>query len=425
MNNLAKTSVAALLPILLIAKDTLPLGERFILRGIAQGLCLALGLLWLLTNGSRLSVRRYWVIGVYFVILTLSAGVSALFGYVLLQVLSLFAVVVFAIAVSAEDGFPSRATDVLAGWAFVLYGLASLVSVLGYAKGWGWMYMFEGSGVRRFSGVFGMPAMLAAGAGVAAGLAMFGQRVIARIPIVLRALVAGAGVVCLFLTGSRTFWVAWVVAASATLFVYVRSRARVALVISGALALVGASLTVVDIDFSERQVQQAVRVESLHNLTGRLALWKDAIDAVEERPILGYGFSAGGLVLSGSRSLARANGKFEEELFGGQRRLGKSHNGYIQALIDSGVLGALLYAAVVFGALYRVTVHDKQRRLRGEYFVLVFLAVANLGESVILGGAVFHSVLFWVLAAGSMALRRNGIEQDKPGGRGAVRWMAR
>ena len=87
------------------------------------------------------------------------------------------------------------------------------------------------------------------------------------------------------------------------------------------------------------------------------------------------------------------------------------HNGYLQALLDSGAIGAALYVAVILSALGCFLFYDRDKRYASEFYGLLFLAIANLGETVIFGAAVLHGVWFWYLSvlALTLALARPSI----------------
>ena len=58
-------------------------------------------------------------------------------------------------------------------------------------------------------------------------------------------------------------------------------------------------------------------------------------------------------------------------------------------------------------AFWRMMIRDRQRKYGAEMFSLVFLAVSNMGESVIFTAATFPSIFFWYTAILALSLRRN------------------
>src|SRR5215510_12090303 len=85
----------ALLIAALIVKDTVPLGDQFILRGVSQGLALVFGLTWLFTQGPTGLYRKYALLPLYLLTLLFTILASREPMEVFFQVISLAAVVVF------------------------------------------------------------------------------------------------------------------------------------------------------------------------------------------------------------------------------------------------------------------------------------------------------------------------------------------
>jgi hypothetical protein len=90
--------VLAILALAMIAKDASYLGDPYIMRGTAQGLCLIVGGSWLLTNLSPMLLKRYWPLFGYMIALFLSIIGTRDPVYVAFQVISLVAVIVLFIA---------------------------------------------------------------------------------------------------------------------------------------------------------------------------------------------------------------------------------------------------------------------------------------------------------------------------------------
>lgn len=83
--------------------------------------------------------------------------------------------------------------------------------------------------------------------------------------------------------------------------------------------------------------------ENIRTLTGRLELWADFLDAVRERPLLGYGFASGekGIVVLG-RDITNW-----------------THNSIVSVLVNTGIVGLLLFVGgfwVIGYTLYRADV---------------------------------------------------------------------
>jgi hypothetical protein len=81
------------------------------------------------------------------------------------------------------------------------------------------------------------------------------------------------------------------------------------------------------------------------------------------------------------------------------------HSGFFQSLLDSGAIGTLLYISIIIGAVVAMIRYDRLRAYPSVFFTVVFLAVANFGETVIFTAGTFPSVYFWYLAVFAFALR--------------------
>jgi len=397
-------AVLAVLMIALVAKDASHLNDPYVMRGISQGLCLLVGGWWLINHLSLAVLGRYWPVLAYLGVLFLSAMGARSPFYSLMQVVSLTAVVLFFIACFETERQRSRdAARTLVAGSTLLYGAvaaASLVAAwrfpaIAYSASW-----FEAP---RFRGLFTEPGMMAAASGLLLGLALFGKL---HRGVALAA--GGVALACLALTMSRTFWVAAAVALVATVWVYHKRGRRwlATLAIGGAMAAVTANA--LEVRFDTREVERGIRIESLANLSGRVGLWEDALDAFRHRSWLGYGYTMGSVGLENT-SLAERR-RLGSTL--GEREVGRRtlHSGYVQALLDGGVLGLALYLMVVIGAAWRFMANDRERRWPAVFYVLVFCLIANLAEDVIYTASVYHSVLFWAAAVFAFSLHGRGRE---------------
>lgn len=127
------------------------------------------------------------------------------------------------------------------------------------------------------------------------------------------------------------------------------------------------------------------------SLTGRTEIWAAVQRASDQRPLLGYGFSAFWDIASKPAMAIR-------------EQLGwvvpTAHNGWLDLKIQLGQIGVALFATV-FGAAVLAAI-ARGGRLRDGYFAILFLAVYGLtimSESFILA----HNSLPWVLAVAAMA----------------------
>jgi O-antigen ligase len=99
----------------------------------------------------------------------------------------------------------------------------------------------------------------------------------------------------------------------------------------------------------------------------RLALWTDAFRMVKDFPLLGAGFNAFGSAYVPYQRVER------------YEWYGEAHNEYLQALIDTGIAGALLVAALVYTLFRRAVRAARQGPLEaGILASLLALALHNL-----------------------------------------------
>ena len=74
--------------------------------------------------------------------------------------------------------------------------------------------------------------------------------------------------------------------------------------------------------------------------------------------------------------------------------------------MDSGLIGALLYLLVIGAATWRALTSQRSTESGVILYVLVFLAVANLGQNAVQGPSTVYGVVFWLLAAAAATLPR-------------------
>ena len=224
--------VFILLVLALLAKDATPLGDRFVLRALSEGTALLVGGGWLVLSGFRGITWRHALLGLYIGVLFMAIPLAENPLYVGLQVLALIGIVAFSFAFLSHAAQDRRLT-VYAGRTMLasltVVCLASLVLRFWYPD-LTYEQTFEGP---RFRGLFSKPAMMGAASGILLGLSLF---------VPWNWGMKGAGIVasisCLFLTGSRTFWVAAAISLGAAAFRYVQWRQRFSLAVAVLLVAV-------------------------------------------------------------------------------------------------------------------------------------------------------------------------------------------
>ncbi|OGW52007.1 MAG: hypothetical protein A2V62_06290 [Nitrospirae bacterium RBG_19FT_COMBO_58_9] len=404
----------------LLVKDTVPLGDNMILRGISEGLALVAGSVWLLRQGQGAIDRKYVLLPAYLVILFLTMFVTREPLHVALQVISLTAVIVFFVAYVESQSTSQEVTSqglLTTGFRLATYMLAMvcLVSLLllKFNHDWAYDHTIEGiywDGIPRFKGLFGKPGSMAAAAGILLGLCLFG-----KVHLFWRIMGVFVSLGCLYLTFSRSFWAAAVLASSITAIVYTTRKRVLFLTALLVLMLAPILMTAVDVKVSSETQARLLRTDSLANLSGRTTLWTASLERFWDRPLLGYGFTLGHQAFDNQQSRKSSGDSFDAtEAF--SNKSFALHNGYIQALLDSGALGATLYIGIMGLGLWRVLFNDTGRKHGAVMYSLIFLGIGNGGETVITTAATFFSVFYWyvVIIALSLGRQATRVTVDDP-----------
>lgn len=189
-------------------------------------------------------------------------------------------------------------------------------------------------------------------------------------------------VLSLILTISVTGWIALLAAVFFTLL-YKRNFFPVVAGLLGVSASVLAILTLMPDDVREPLVEN--RMERVETGSGRLELFEFTIERALDRPILGYG-------LNQSRTL-----------YVNFRGFQSSHNSFLEALVDGGLVGLTLYLGcwlAVIAFCYQITRSREEPFFLSAAIALLFFSQANLLTYVELNMLYFAMVF-------DMARRRN------------------
>lgn len=391
-------AILAILVVSLVAKDLAYVPFPYVLRASSQALCLIVGIAAVLPALSGAQLSRYWPIAAYLAVLVATAPFTQAPFFVLLQIGSLASAIIFAMGYFDRQGENLEAKLAwLVLWVTVVYGVVCLACLvlIRVAPGQAYENMFIGDAEgfeARFRGLFSKSAQMAAAGGLLAGLALMRVK---RMPLKLFLAVIGGA--CLILPQCRSFWVAAFVAGGATVWLYYKSL-RKWVVVGGFVSAVALILILAfGLSVNTKGVETFSRLDTVSTLTGRTALWQAAARGWAQKPLLGYGFTLGGAGLDSGASLTPTP---PQEL--SRRTL---HSGYVQSLLDSGVIGFALYLLTIFIAIFRAWRCDRERKYPEVLYVLLFLCISNGGESVIYSGAVFQSLCFWIFAAFALGLK--------------------
>jgi O-antigen ligase len=393
-------AVLAILVVCLIGKDLAFVPFPQIVRGCAQGLCLIVGIFAVLPALSGNLLRRYWPMLVYLLVLLLAVPFTEFPGFVTMQIGSLMSAIVFAIGYFENRSEPpDQKLKWLMFWIVLVYAIVSALCLIlikiDPTQAYESMFIGDIAGIElRFRGLFSKSAQMAAAGGILLGLAMIRVK---SIPLKLSLIVLG--LTCLTLPQCRSFWVAALIAGGATIWLYFRHLRKWIIVSCGALAVLTLSLLAFNVSVDTTGLAAFARVNTISTLTGRTSLWQSAFDGWSQKPLLGYGFTLGGAGLNFGEPLSPNANPTEIS----RRTL---HNGYVQSLLDSGLVGLLFYVTTILIAISRICRYDRARQFPEVLYVLLFLSISNGGESVIYSGSVFQSLCFWIFATFAMSLKR-------------------
>lgn len=321
-------------------------------------------------------------------------------NYLLYQIMSLLCVVAAGIGAfgrsAAMHDRAFRALSTTMVWALVVVlGLSIVCLWAAPARVW----EYPVGDVRRFRGLMSDAPAFAINAGLLVGFAW----AVLRNPL-LRFPVVALGIVVLVLTGSRGPFIAMVLAALAVAAVH--KSAKMLLGAGIAAFALGGVIVAAGAHVDKAAVDRTVRADSLSNLSGRLGLWQHALELARDQPVFGSGLTLG------SQALVSDGSTDNPLLLHGEqdsRKIARVtfHNGYLQAYMDSGLGGALLYLLVIVAAAWRAWTGEKSVESGLILYVVIFLAIGNMAQNAIQGPATVHGVIFWLLAGAAVALPRS------------------
>jgi O-antigen ligase len=382
----------------MIGKDVAFAPFPYVLRAVAQSICLGAGAFGLLPHLSPSMLVRYWPVLAYLLALLAAAPTSAFPVFVLLQVLSLASAVIFAIAFFDTPGRNRQAAlrqfVLCVVYTYAAVAAASLV-LSRIQPGLTYESLFAGNesvDEVRFRGLLSKAGAMAAASGLLVGLAAIAIKQRA-----FKLLIMAPGVLCLAFTQSRSYWIAAFISGCVAAWIYYPKLRKWILVSIGAVVLTAVGLIAFNVRVDTSGIHTFARLDSVTNLTGRTELWQSAYKGWSEKPLLGYGFTLGGIGLDGDRPVPA---DADPTQFSRQTL----HNGYIQSLMDSGLIGFIFYALTMLVAIGRVLRNDSARSYPEVVYALLFLSIANGGESVVYSGSVFQSLAFWVFAVFAMGI---------------------
>ena len=190
-------------------------------------------------------------------------------------------------------------------------------------------------------------------------------------------IVFGIGLITLWLTKSRTSLAGMLVALLAIRIISLDIDRRIASVAIFGLSLVGlATLFFLEHLAPWNEVGEVAamgRTADVSSLTGRLPLWEELFESIQERPYLGHGY----LAYWEKRQIEYLSDLFNWEIPHG-------HNMYLDILLDVGVVGLILFLLMLGTALFVSFQRYQQYREAGAAFAfgwLIFAVVHGFSES--------------------------------------------
>jgi O-antigen ligase len=393
---------AVLLAFALIARNNLYFNAPFeVLRGLSLVVVALIGGIGIFQTGALRSGGRYWPLIGYLFATVLSLTATEYLGYVGFQTLSVAIVIIFAIACGESKDAGTISSAVLNA-TFSLYWLLAALSLLLYFVKPALVYEMLYGGELRFRGIFPKSSMMGASAGILVGLCLFlrKKKLWARMGAIVFA------IACILLTQSRTFWVATLAAGTVTYAVYYRHGFKMVAAGGMAAIILSSGIYAADIKIRGSSFGKFARVESITNLTGRVQLWREVIDKFYENPVIGLGLTAGASAFIDQKNVLGFGN--DQDALSQDRSIGKTtmHSGYMQSLLDVGAIGTFFYLSLVIVPLLRLYRNDVLREYPIQFYLLLFISIANISENIIYAVTVFNSVLFFMLAAFAMNIQR-------------------
>lgn len=379
--------------IALLLKDILPIGDRYILRGSAQFICLIAGVLWLFSSTNKRIFSKYGFLFGYLIALIVSCVVNGIDYYVLFQIGSLAAILLFSVSYfdsSNEARYVFAVNNIVYAYAIVL--LLSIVAIKFYPN---LAYSIEHvTGQKRFSGLFGEPATMGVVSGILVGLSFFGLK-----NKLLKIICTSIALMCLAITLSRTFWVATIIAFIITIFLYSGKSKKLIASTVVVLCFVALLSSAIKYEVDKEEIGSVTRTESIENLSGRTYIWAIAYESALKKPMLGYGYTVGadGVSVLATRGLDSRDYRDRATL----------HSGYVQSLLDSGAIGTFFYLGIIFIALYKLYFYDKSRKYMATFYVVNYFSIANFGESLIYSVSSYDGIVFWLFVVHALSIKKN------------------
>lgn len=174
--------------------------------------------------------------------------------------------------------------------------------------------------------------------------------------------------VCLLMSKSTTSYLALVVGLGVMLTLDVMRRIPGQRLFLGLFIVACASAAALLADTIIQAVLVAVQKDP--TLTGRTVIWARLLEAIQHRPVLGYGY----------RAFWESNYAVELMTISGFFA-GHSHNGYVDMLLDLGGLGLAVYLCAALMAIAKLFAAAMQRNEYAACQLVIMLVIMFIGAS--------------------------------------------
>lgn len=188
-------------------------------------------------------------------------------------------------------------------------------------------------GVMRLQGIFYGPHALAQPAAICLCIIASGILLVRKSILFILTIIIGS---CLLLTFSRQALAAAVIGIIIALLMKIRTYSHITMVgLISAISVVGFFYAHLS-GYNLFEIASRGEGDDVQSLTGRTFIWEASFDLIYHKPLLGYGFGAGGTALEEYyRSITRSWSTFN------------THNAFLQILLDLGITGLILFFITV------------------------------------------------------------------------------
>jgi exopolysaccharide production protein ExoQ len=342
-------------------------------------------------------LRRNWSLVVLVLLALLSSVWAEMPDLVLRKSIGVFGTTLLGIALAVRFSFQDQLR--MLSWLFRIVAVLSLACIV-FVPSWGISSEGEWRGIFEYKNALGSMMGLSV-------LVEWQRPADSRISKILKIFALLLSAVLLRLSDSVTPAVAVVVAlALIEIYKFAALRLRVPLyaIFFATSIVVTAGMTV--LVTNSDSVTGALGRSS--NLTGRTEIWGLVLSFIQERPIVGYGYS--GFWLGASPESLEVNRVMRGWVM-------YSHNGYLEMLLNLGVVGLLLMLTLLGIGMKRALSFSEQRQDGTEIWPLAFLSyfiLHNVAEcSILLQDVEWAICVACIAGADPMLLSYNVQQEDE------------